>query len=196
MSSVLCLDIETTGLDVSIDEILQLSIIDTEDFVFNRFYKPNFTLSWNKSEKIHGITSDMVKHCQHFSDLSNIEKIQHILDKAEVLVGYNLSTDLEFLALYDLNFDNLVLNDVAYDFADYYGPKHSGSSWVEEKHEWKNQKLSYAAQYFGYKDFRSHNALEDAKATLFLWKKLREHGIKPVAYTFLSLIETREERQF
>ena len=49
------LDVETTGLDVSTDEILQLSIIDfSENILFNEYFKPVHCTSWDEAESING----------------------------------------------------------------------------------------------------------------------------------------------
>jgi DNA polymerase-3 subunit epsilon len=55
-------------------------------------------------------------------------------------------------------------------FAPVYG------EWDEYHGNWKWQKLSTAAAYYGYEwgDECAHDALADCRATLYVWKKLKE----------------------
>lgn len=51
----ICLDTETTGLNPSFDEILQLSIIDsnTNEVLFNDYFKPQYTVCWDEAQRVH-----------------------------------------------------------------------------------------------------------------------------------------------
>lgn len=52
------------------------------------------------------------------------------------------------------------------EFAKEYG------EWNEYFGDYKWQKLSTAASYYGYK-FKAHDSLEDVRATLYVYKKLQ-----------------------
>ena len=56
----ICLDTETTGLNPSFDEILQLSIIDsnTNEVLFNDYFKPQYTVCWDEAQAVNGISYD------------------------------------------------------------------------------------------------------------------------------------------
>ena len=56
--------------------------------------------------------------------------------------------------------------DVMLEFAQEYG------EWNEYFGDYKWQKLSTAAFYYGYK-FKAHDSLEDVRATLYVYKKLQ-----------------------
>ena len=167
------IDIETTGLDKTNDEILQLSIINGNGKVlFNDYFKPERCSEWNEAMAINHITPEMVKDKKSFGE--SAKKIMKIIDKAELIIGYNhIYFDLPFVKA---NIESVLqktykglegkkLYDVMLEFAEYYGEEdcyHGGFRW---------QKLTTAANCFDY-EFEGHDSLEDVKATLHVYKSL------------------------
>lgn len=95
------------------------------------------------------------------------EKIQGILDSADAIAGYNNSgfDDVFLMAegfkLPSVNFDAMRA------FAPLYG------EWSEWLGGYKSQRLEVAADHYGYVwEGGAHSALEDAKAALFVAKKI------------------------
>ncbi len=159
-------DTETTGLDFDEDEILQLSIINANGkTLFNEYIKPVSKTEWTQAQKIHGITPEMVKECKTFEEY--IPEIREIFDKAEILVAYNNVFDIGMLSKYGLEFEGKKQADVMKDFAVLYG------EYQSEYCEFKWQKLTKCAEYFGY-EFKAHDSLEDVRATLYCYKKIEE----------------------
>ena len=77
---IIFIDIETTGLSLKNDEILQLSMIDEdENVLFNEYFKPLNKTSWEKAEEINHITPKMVSDKPTFRD--RLPVIQSYLDK-------------------------------------------------------------------------------------------------------------------
>ena len=73
------LNTETTGLDASKDEILQLSIIDENaEILYNQYFKPEKVHSWHEAQAVNGISPEMVKGCPPIWKERN--KIQSIID--------------------------------------------------------------------------------------------------------------------
>ena len=60
-SKIICIDIETTGLDRNNDEILQVSIINGRGkTLYNSYIKPDYTTEWKEAEAINKISWDCV----------------------------------------------------------------------------------------------------------------------------------------
>lgn len=163
--NLICLDLETTGMDSKKDEVLEITILDRNmNVLLNTYVKPRYATSWEQAESIHHITYDDVKNKPSLLQLAPF--IKEIFDKADVIVGYNINFDLGFLEnLYSL--DNKLVVDVMKLFAPIYGE-------VSEKHKgYKWQSLKRCADYYGY-EFQAHDSYEDAKATLFCYRKIME----------------------
>ena len=61
-SKIICIDIETTGLDRNNDEILQVSIINGKGkTLYNSYIKPDYATEWKEAEAINKISWDCVK---------------------------------------------------------------------------------------------------------------------------------------
>jgi DNA polymerase-3 subunit epsilon len=83
-------DIESTGIDPSIDRIVSLAIkIVAEDgtVIVNKqkMYNPNMAIS-QKATAIHGITDAMVKDCPTFAE--DAKKLKRLFEN-KIIVGYN-----------------------------------------------------------------------------------------------------------
>ncbi len=89
-------DTETTGLDSERDEILQLSIIDTNgNTLYNNYFRPLKHLAWPDAEKVNHISPQMLKAKGTIFD--DAEAINAILLNAKTIIGYNVNFDLRFL---------------------------------------------------------------------------------------------------
>ena len=85
--NIIVLDTETTGIDEKA-EILQLSIIDTdENVLYNKYFKPAHHTTWDEAMRINGITPEMVADCNTFEEM--LPEIEAILSKADCIMGYN-----------------------------------------------------------------------------------------------------------
>ena len=160
-SKIICIDIETTGLDRNNDEILQVSIIDGRGkTLYNSYIKPDYKTEWKEAEAINKISWDCVKFA--LGILTEKRKIDKILRKAGLIIGYNHKAfDLPFLAAKGI--DTAVkakIYDVMLEFAYIVG------EYDEKYDNYKWKPLTYCAKYYGYTDYKAHDALEDARATL------------------------------
>lgn len=152
-SKIICIDIETTGLDRNNDEILQVSIINGRGkTLYNSYIKPDYATEWKEAEEINKISWDCVKLAPGI--LTEKRKIDKILRKAGLIIGYNhKGFDLPFLAAKGI--DTAVkakIYDVIY--------------------KWKP--LTYCAKYYGYTDYKAHDALEDVRATLYCYYAIQK----------------------
>lgn len=164
-------DVETTGLDNLKDEIIQFSAIDeNENILLSTYVKPEHVTSWPEAQQINGISPEMVAKAPTFNEIK--AQVQNIFDRAEELIAYNGIFDIGFLSAAGIQFDftRQHLYDVMLEFAPIYG------EWNEYYGDYKWQKLTTAANYYGYK-FNAHDSLEDVKATLHCYNSITT-GVK------------------
>ena len=107
---VLFFDLELTGF-YDRDEIISISIVDGNgDVVMNTFVKPTHTKRWKRTEKIHGITPDMVKDSPTLEEL--IPEIKRIFDGADRIIAYGISTDFSHIkTIYETEAEQEALHD-------------------------------------------------------------------------------------
>lgn len=85
---IVCLDVETTGIDRDELEILQLSMVRGDGQVLmNEYFKPERHDEWPKAMAIHGITPEGVKDKKPFS--SYRDQINDLLRDKKLITGYN-----------------------------------------------------------------------------------------------------------
>ena len=120
-SKIICLDIETTGLDYEYDEILQISILDgTGRILMNEYIQPLSRTEWPSAENIHHISPEMVQNSKTLRNF--MPSIQGIINSADLIVGYNTVFDLMFLTIAGLSLpEQVIICDVMRDFAPIYG---------------------------------------------------------------------------
>ncbi len=97
---VLFFDLELTGV-YDHDEIISISIVDAEGkIIMDTLVKPARKKKWKNTEKIHGITPDMVADAPLLDDL--IPEIKLIFAEADNLIAYGVSTDYSHIKyIYD-----------------------------------------------------------------------------------------------
>lgn len=163
------IDTETTGLDSSADEILQVSIVDESgDTLYNCYFKPSKHTEWAEAEKVNHITPAMVQNCPDIS--KGAAAISRILASAGKIVGYNTPFDLDFLRAAGVIIpERAEIVDVMQMFSEIKGDwddVHDGLKW---------HKLIECAEHYGYKwSGAAHDSLEDARATLHCYKRIVE----------------------
>lgn len=98
-TTIITFDVETTGTDRAEDQVIELAIqygFNTETTRAPRTvwrFKP--TKSVGDSAKIHQITDEMLANEQPFAVYA--QRIGEILDAADILLGYNIQFDIDFL---------------------------------------------------------------------------------------------------
>lgn len=178
-----CLDVETTGLSPSRDEILQIAVVDGEGATcLHSLVKPARHGEWGRSQAIH--------HVSPF-DVSRAPSMEHVLPLAEgalacagLLVGYNLPFDLAFLDAAGASVGMSRRFDVMREFAPVLGQRGrcGGFRW---------QSLAVCAAYYGV-ELRPHDALADARAALAcFYRMLEDDGSRyhrPGSTPYLTLV--------
>ena len=162
---ILCLDIETTGLDRRSDDILSLAIVDGTGAVrYHGYFRPQLKSEWPEAQAINRIDPEGVKDSPRIRD--EAERISEILWSSEVLMGYNLiSFDLPFLEEKGIAVPLRRACDVMLEYTEKHG------EWDEDHQKYKWISLVKCASYLGVK-FRPHDSLEDTIATLQCAEKI------------------------
>ena len=107
---VLFFDLELTGF-YDHDEILSITIVDgTGELVMDTLVKPAHKKKWNRTEKIHGITPEMVVDSPTLDEL--IPRIKEIFENADNIIAYGVSTDFSHIKyIYDTEAERQALHD-------------------------------------------------------------------------------------
>lgn len=165
---VLVIDTETTGLKpYGTDEILSLTIIDLDGTVlFDELVRPQNRKRWPKAQEIHGITWAMVKEKQPLRAYQ--EQIAEIWDSAELVVGYNVGFDTDFIHASGLLLERKQEFDVMREFAPIWG------KWDDYHGDYRWAKLTQCAKHYRIQAIDSHSSLGDAETTRQCYLALME----------------------
>lgn len=159
------LDTETTGLKAGYDEVLSISIVDPDgNVLFDSLIQPTERKKWPNASKIHGIRYADVKDKPTLREVQ--DEVMKILNGADVVVGYNVSFDLDMLHGNGLPTNGLKSYDLMGAFSQAYG------TYNEQFKNYDYVKLGNCADHYGY-TFGAHNALEDAKATAYCLREFQ-----------------------
>lgn len=161
LDKVYFLDVETTGLNPEVSDILQCAIIDgTGEVLLNKFYD-SWLLSWPEAELVNGITKESVEGLPCFEQESS--EVTRILADAKVIAGYNVRFDLSFLEAGGVAIPHRCqIVDVMEDFS------RSQQVYVLKRHS-----LRSACRHINHELICAHDALDDSVATLAVARHLR-----------------------
>lgn len=164
----ICFDLETTGLNVEKDEIIEVGAVKviegrlTEQFTcFVNIHKP---LSPFISE-LTGITEEMLIQ-EGYEKQPVIEEFLKFCDGYE-LIGHNLMFDYKFMKTaaiaFGLSFEKNGIDTL-----------NLAKKFLSEL---PNRKLESLCSYYGYKNTKAHRAVYDAKATAYCYEQMiRQFG--------------------
>lgn len=160
---VLSLDIETTGLDATHDEVLQVAIVDGNfKTVLDRLFRPVNHVTWDNAERIHGIAPDEVQDKNPLR--GHAEEIQAALSGACLLVGFNLAFDFSFLSAAGVDAEDIPHFDVMEEFARMRGGQRR--KWMP-----RSRTLEACARHYGI-EYASHQALGDARVAMQCYQRM------------------------
>lgn len=159
------IDIETTGLDLKYNEIIEIAAIKIRDNqvvdTFDTLVIPNFELDDYISE-LTGITNKMLADAPDIQDVlpDFVEFVSN-----DILMGHNAHFDINFLydninSFLDINFTN--------NFVDTMRLSKRLIKDID------HHRLCDIAEYFGIVIEEAHRALADCYTTLMCYYKLRE----------------------
>ena len=109
-AKTLFFDLELTGV-YDHDEILSITIVDGNgELIMDTLVKPEHTHSWRRTERIHGITPDMVADAPLLDELA--PRVREIFDAADHVIAYGVSTDYSHIKyIYESEAEREALHD-------------------------------------------------------------------------------------
>ena len=164
------IDFETTGIEQP--EVVQAAIIDGDGKpLLNNLYCPERATAWPDAERVHGIKPIDVQGRVPFR--YDLLWLVYTLNEFDVVLAYNAAFELRILSEYGVLLKHKSFVDPMLMFAEVYG------EWNAYHGNYRWQKLTTAADYYGY-DFDAHDALNDVKATLHIFKRMIADGVAPI----------------
>lgn len=157
------LDTETTGLDPSRDELLEIAIVnDPGTALVDTLIRPQRCQQWRLAQRIHGIAPEDVRDAPALEDV--LAEVVSAVTGARLVI-YNADFDLGFLP----NEVLIAAADIVCcmdAFAEEYG------EYSEYLGEYRRQSLAIAADYVGHQwqGHGHHRALADALACRDVWR--------------------------
>lgn len=166
LDSFIIFDVETTGLDVFSDDIIQIGalkvvkgkIVDEKEW----YIKIKHTIPMQITE-ITGITNEKLLQNGRFPEEVFSEFLEFIEDNA--LVAHNISFDWAILNNNLKRYLNKILLSNRPKYDTYYMAVNLYPYLPEHK-------LGFLIEYFQFEGFNFHNAIEDVRATFLLLKKM------------------------
>lgn len=95
---IVVFDVETTGTDKSRDQVIELCVqfgVDAAASSRTWRIEPSVPISPG-AQAVHGISAEDLRGCPRFAEVA--DEIRLIFEEARVLVGYNISFDIDMLS--------------------------------------------------------------------------------------------------
>lgn len=162
ITSFVCFDIETTGLDPNIDKIIEIGGLKVKDKkivgVFKEFINPGMLLP-DKIIQITNITDDMLINAREEEEVVR-EFIDFVGD--DIIIGHNIKFDYSFIKT-AAKANGLSFEKMGIDTLELCKKLHT---------ELTSKSLGNMCKYYGIQNDNAHRAYDDAKATALLYVKL------------------------
>lgn len=160
-------DLELTGV-YDHDEILSITIVDGYgELIMDTLVKPAKNKTWKRTEKIHGITPDMVVDAPMMDELA--PRVREIFDNADHIIAYGVSTDYSHIKyIYDTEAEREILHGKTWCAA---------NEFVRYAHEHlpdlKHASLTDAMAVFGIEwEGIAHSSIADTLGCRKVWEAL------------------------
>lgn len=168
---ILVIDVETTGINPSVDTIVQLAalILDKDNLEicheFSSFIRPESSISEN-AKATHGLDENALRNAENSCDV--LLKFQNFAPPTVLLAGHNVSFDVNFLKKaytrcnlsFPFDYHTIDIWSIAFFML--------GASDVKLE----TYSLSVLANYFGIARSEKHDALEDVRVSAHILKSL------------------------
>ena len=169
LSDYIVFDIETTGLDSSYDEVIEIGAIKVKKnktvSKFNSLVKPKNEVDEYITE-LTGITNEMVK------DAPTIEEVlPDFMDYIgnDILIGHNVNFDINFI------YDNLYRNKLDVLTNDFIDTMRISRKLLPEL---PHHRLIDLAKYFKIDSTNNHRSLKDCEITMNVYENLKEIALQ------------------
>ena len=192
---VIIFDVESTGLDVTTDEVIQIAAIELKEgeFVqsFERFIKPSKSVG--ESASVHGFTDEFLQ--LNGQEAEDVFKEFLAFSKGTILVGHNVLYDLKIVRSHmhriGLHFDEEIR---FYDTLDIVRRLYP---------DLQNHKLDTVSAFIGVSHEPTHNAMDDILATkdvllksiprLMMYHEQRKNVISYYEKTLIPMIKQLDQ---
>lgn len=170
------IDTETTGLKDGDDEVLSLAIVDESgNKLFYEMFKPQRKTEWPDAERINHISPSDVADKRPITDYD--DELDKYFDGSYAIAGYNTYFDIKMLRGSGRKIAHVQIIDVMREFNSLVGG---------------HNKLVDCADYFGY-EFAAHDALNDAMATAYCYKRIQQARNVPQSQTTQTTAQTKKK---
>jgi len=163
-------DLELTGV-YDHDEILSISVTDgTGKILMDTLVRPTHKRKWRETEKIHGITPEMVVDAPFLKDLT--PEIKRLFAGADAIIAYGIATDYSHIKyIYETEAERQKLRRKTKCAAIEY------NRYVQEHHpELTHLSLTDAMETLGLSwDGVAHTSIADTIACAKVWEALFPH---------------------
>lgn len=164
------IDVETTGLDPTVDHILEIAVIKIKNGTITESFSslvkhPNFTYVPERVEKITGITTNDI--LENGNNLLESLKQFNLIIQNHILIGHNVNFDINFL--YD-SFNKLLESPLTNNYVDTLRLARKALP------ELNSHKLTTLINHYGL-DRQNHRALDDCELTFKVYNNLAEKVI-------------------
>ncbi len=164
--TIICLDTETTGFSYdTFDELLQLAMVDNLGHEYMTYIKPDKKKSWAGAEAVNHISPQTVKDAP--SARKVMEEIQSFINQASIIVGHNVTFDLNFLKEAGLTIPSYV---TVWDTC-----THFKEDVPSGKHKLEMAVEHYCPEFMDEYKSGAHDALTDTRATIEVFLKQYEN---------------------
>lgn len=169
LSDYIIFDIETTGLDSSYDEIIEIGAIKVKNnkivSKFNSLVKPKNEIDEYITE-LTGITNEMVKDAPTIEEI--LPDFMNYIGN-DILIGHNVNFDINFI------YDNLYRNKFDVLTNDFIDTMRISRKLLPEL---PHHRLIDLAKYFKIDSTNNHRSLKDCEITMNVYENLKEIALQ------------------
>lgn len=160
------IDLETTGLSPTYNEIIEISALKIKNGevvdIFSELIKPEYEID-DFIAKLTGITNEMVENSRKVKEV--ISDFMNFINKDDILVGYNVNFDINFL------YDNLLRTSNQFlenNFVDIMRiAKHALKDKVD------SFRLKKLAKYYQIDTDGMHRGVKDCQVSKIIFEKVQ-----------------------
>jgi len=169
LSDYIIFDIETTGLDSSYDEVIEIGAIKVKNnkivSKFNSLVKPKNEIDEYITE-LTGITNEMVKDAPTIEEI--LPDFMNYIGN-DILIGHNVNFDINFI------YDNLYRNKFDVLTNDFIDTMRISRKLLPEL---LHHRLIDLAKYFKIDSTNNHRSLKDCEITMNVYENLKEIALQ------------------
>lgn len=169
LSDYIVFDIETTGLDSSYDEVIEIGAIKIKNnkivSKFNSLVKPKNAIDEYITE-LTGITNEMVKDAPTIEEV--LPDFMDYIDN-DILIGHNVNFDINFI------YDNLYRNKLDVLTNNFIDTMRISRKLLPNL---SHHRLIDLARYFEIDTTNNHRTLKDCEITMNVYENLKEIALR------------------